>query len=231
MFQGQPKLINSLMHILGYQKIKRLLISTLAKVRVLSSTERKTLFKQIDRSLEHRNLDNAIIHSHRMLGELRRFGFPRTAKILCVGACNMIELYAFKSYGYDNIIGIDLVPPREGGHGIRIMDMHRMKFTNDSFDLIFCSGTFHCSYNPKRLATEFTRVLKEGGMIAITVPINIPSSDIYRIDAGSLDGLHAYFKPFIGNILWSETVPPKNPCNPNNNEIIRTLFTINKKHG
>ncbi|MBU6431045.1 MAG: class I SAM-dependent methyltransferase [Patescibacteria group bacterium] len=195
---------------------------------MIFSSNRQILFKQIDRNMERRHLDNAIIHSHRMLEQIKTFTKNRKIKILSVGSCNALEIYAFKSYGYDNIIGIDLVRPEKDRRLIKSTGMHNLKFKDDSFDLIFCSGTFHCSYNPQKLAEEFIRVVKNDGMICITVPIEFEPTEVYRVDAKSLDGLYNLFLPYVKEKLWSETVPPDTECNPHRHKIIRCIFTIKK---
>lgn len=209
-------------------KIKKRIISALSKVRMTFSPNKQVLFKQIDRNMAHRHLDNAIIHSHRMLEQIKNLAKNRKIKILSVGSCNSLEIYAFKGYGYNNIIGIDLVKPEKDRKFIKIMDMHNLKFKDDSFDLIYCSGTFHCSYDPQKLAKEFMRVLKNDGMICITVPIEFEPTEVYRIDIKSLDGLYDLFSPCVKEKLWSETVPPDTEHNPHRHKIIRSIFTIKK---
>jgi SAM-dependent methyltransferase len=198
-----------------------------AKMRAIRSPNRHCLYRQIDRNLEHRNLDNAIIHSHRTLQQLWKIA-DHGSRVLAVGVCNLLEIYAFKGYGFDRIVGIDLVRPDNDSGFIQLMDMHDLRFSDDAFDIVYCSGAFHCSYDPKRLVREFVRVTRPGGWICITVPIDFARSDVYRVDVRSLDGLRDLFEPFVEKVWWSETVAAGSEFNPNNNTIIRAIFQITK---
>lgn len=215
---------------LKVRKLKNKLFLNISKAKMVFNPHKEFIFKQIERNLSHRNLDNAIIHSHRMLEQIGKIVRNRKINILSVGSCNMLEIYAFKSYGYDNVIGIDLVKPEWGGKFIRTMDMHNMKFADNSFDLIFCSGTFQCSYDPQKLVREFVRVAKDKALICITVPVGFEPTEVYKIDVKSLEGLRDFFFPHIKEILWSETVPPNTEFNPNQNTVIRSIFTIDKSY-
>jgi len=198
-----------------------------ARLRVKRSPNREVLFKQIDRNLQHRNLDNAIIHSHRMLAVLWKIA-PRTNRVLSVGSCNLLEIYAFKGYGFDDIRGVDLLPAQNDPGFIQVMDMHDLKFAENSFDILYCSGAFHCSYDPRRLAQEFVRVLADRGLVCITVPVNYVTTDVYRVDPGSLEGLRGFFAPHAGEVVWEEVVPGNSEHNPNRDSIARTIFRVHK---
>lgn len=198
-----------------------------ARLHAKRSPNRDTLFKQIDRNLQHRRLDNAIIHCHRMLAVLWKAA-PRTSRVLSVGSCNLLEIYAFKGYGFDDIRGIDLVPTANDPGFIQIMDMHDLKFADSSFDILYCSGAFHCSYDPRRLAEEFIRVTADGGLVCITVPVNYATTEIYRVDAGSLEGLRGFFASYVGEVVWEEVVPGNSEQNPNRDLIARTIFRVRK---
>lgn len=206
---------------------KESLLRARAKFHMRGSAASKALRQQIDRNLQHRGLDNAIIHSHRMLAMLWKIA-PRTSRVLSVGSCNLLEIYAFKGYGFDNIRGIDLVPADRDPGFVQVMDMHEMRFPDNSFDILYCSGAFHCSYDPDRLAGEFVRVTADGGLVCITVPVNYSTTDIYRVDAGSLEGLRRFFEPHVGEVLWEEIVPGSSEYNPNRDPIARTIFRIRK---
>jgi SAM-dependent methyltransferase len=203
------------------------LARSVARSRVSGSPDREKLYLQIDRNMQHRGLDNAIIHSHRILSRLWKIA-PRNSRVLSVGSCNLLEIYAFKGYGFDDIRGIDLVPADNDRGFVQVMDMHELKFPDNSFDILYCSGAFHCSHDPKRLAGEFVRVTSDGGLVCITVPVNFATSDVYRVDAGSLDGLRKFFEPHVGEVVWEEIVPGGSEHNPNRDQIARTIFRVTK---
>jgi SAM-dependent methyltransferase len=211
----------------GLNRLKKGWQRGFARLRVSGSPNRDALVQQIDRNLQHRGLDNAIIHSHRILSTLWKIA-PRTSRILSVGSCNLLEIYAFKGYGFDTIQGIDLVAADNDPGFVQVMDMHDLKFPDNSFDILYCSGAFHCSYDPKRLAGEFVRVTSNGGLVCITVPVNFATTDIYRVDAGSLEGLRKFFVPHVGEVIWEEVVPGNSEHNPNRDAIARTIFRVAK---
>lgn len=206
---------------------KEKLLKARARFLARKSTASKALYQQIDRNLRHRGLDNAIIHSHRILEMLWKIA-PRTSRVLSVGSCNLLEIYAFKGYGFDDIRGIDLVPADNDPGFVQVMDMHDLKFPDNSFDILYCSGAFHCSYDPRRLAREFVRATADGGLVCITVPVNFSTTEIYRVDAGSLEGLRGFFSPHVGEVVWEEVVPGNSEHNPNRDSIARTIFRVRK---
>lgn len=95
-------------------------------------------------------------------------------KILCVGARGGYEVQTFQNLGYKNVVGIDLV---EGKNVIK-MDMHYMKFNNEEFDLIFSSHNLEHSNNPNLVISEFNRVLKGNGYVAIEIPLKFKNNQI-----------------------------------------------------
>lgn len=206
---------------------KEKLLKARARFLARNSAAGKALYQQIDRNLQHRGLDNAIIHSHRILAMLWKMA-PRTSRVLSVGSCNLLEIYAFKGYGFDNIRGIDLVPADNDPGFMQVMDMHDLKFPDNSFDILYCSGAFHCSYDPRRLAREFVRATADGGLVCITVPVNFSTTEVYRVDAGSLEGLRGFFAPHVGDVIWEEVVPGNSEHNPNRDPIARTIFRVRK---
>src|SRR5712675_784745 len=113
----------NLLRYLRFCRLRKWMVRRIAKSRMIRSPDRHFLYRQIDRNLEHRNLDNAIIHSHRTLAQLCKIA-DRHSRVLAVGACNLLEIYAFKGYGFDKILGIDLVRPDNDPGFIQIMDMH-----------------------------------------------------------------------------------------------------------
>lgn len=188
---------------------------------------KKNLRRQIDRHVAHWHLDNAIAISHALIPQMVAAGLQHDARILVVGCCNMLEIYAFLGYGFRRIRGIDLVShnPRY----IQVMDMHEMSFPAASFDAIYCAGAIQCTHNAPKLAREFARVLKPGGMIAISVPVDFPPSDVYPYDARNAETLHQTFGARPQRVLWSEVLPALAPTNPNSNVTVRTIFRLNSE--
>jgi len=130
----------------------------------------------------------------------------RPGRVLCVGCRNPYELDAFEKIGSEKVQGIDLVSvdPR-----ITVMDMGNMKFNDDAFDLVYSADSLEHSYDISQAAREFCRVVKSGGHIAISVPINYKPSHLERWDVKNSEGLLAFFRPNVKNasLLWQEVSP------------------------
>jgi len=87
--------------------------------------------------------------------------FPNAKKILCVGARDVSEVYAFKIAGYDSL-GIDLFSTNT--HIIRPMDMHNMatQFQEKSFDVVFSSHSLEHTFNPEHVLQSMKKVAAMG---------------------------------------------------------------------
>lgn len=93
--------------------------------------------------------------------------FLHDIKILCIGSRYGEEIEALKSLGYDDITGIDLIdfPP----YTIK-MDMHDLKFENESFDVVYTNSLDH-SINLKKTISEILRVCKRPGVIMLDIEL------------------------------------------------------------
>lgn len=52
-----------------------------------------------------------------------------------------------------------------------VADMHDMPFEDNSFDGIFCTGTFEHAFAPFIVLSEFHRVTRTGGVILLNLPM------------------------------------------------------------
>lgn len=129
-------------------------------------------------------------------------------RVLCVGCRNTYELDAFEKAGFEKVQGIDLVStdPR-----ITVMDMGNMKFSDNTFDLLYSGDSLEHSYEISRAASEFCRVVRSGGHIAVEVPINYKPNQVDRWDVKNLEGLLAFFRPHTKEVLplWQEVSPER----------------------
>ena len=80
-------------------------------------------------------------------------------EILCIGCRNTSEIEYFRQKGAKTAIGIDLFSEHPD---ILIMDMHKMTFEDNSFDLVYSSHSLEHSYDHKKVAKEIIRVLRSG---------------------------------------------------------------------
>lgn len=147
------------------------------------------------------------------------------ADVLCIGCRNVNELLYFDKKGAQSVIGIDLFSesPR-----IQIMDMHRMNFPDNRFDVVFSSHSLEHALKPEDVVKEIIRVTRTGGLVAIEVPVNYHTQGADLQDYRSLDGLLALFEQRIGKILLAETVARDDSNNKLGTDVIRVAFEICK---
>ena len=126
--------------------------------------------------------DNWVRTFSRRLRELAPF--LRSGRVLDVGCGPGYFLTAAQKMGFD-VYGIDpseyIVKRASGQWGDRIQRglIETANYESDSFDLVVAFDTFEHVYDPKRFLTAVHRVLKPGGIIAITTPD--PTSLLARI--------------------------------------------------
>ncbi len=126
-------------------------------------------------------------------------GVDRSSKVLCVGCRNVHELDAFRDAGFKNIVGVDLFSTNPQ---ILVMDMHDLKFDNDSFDILYSAATFEKAYDPQRVANEFLRVVKSSGYIILEVGAHYKTGEVDRHDFENLPNLYQFFKSSMGSIFY-----------------------------
>ena len=84
-------------------------------------------------------------------------------KLLIVGPRNVQELYMAWLYGFswNNIYSIDLY---SGHPKIVVMDMHNLKFNDETFDCVVMSNTLAYANDTERVIKEVSRILKKDGI-------------------------------------------------------------------
>ena len=112
------------------------------------------------------------------------------ASILCIGARNEIEVSILEREGFSGVTAIDLW---SSSSKIRKMDMHALRFREDSFDLIFASHVFEHAYDFPRVAHECARALRPGGYLFCAFPTGFEGNDHDRVDFGDAEGLLRHF--------------------------------------
>ena len=181
---------------------------------------------QLQRTLSKRNQAPGL-RARLLIDRLIELGAPaQDAAVLCIGSRNAFELEYFKSKGLSNVVGIDLFSESPD---ILVMDMHRMTFPDDHFDVIYASHSLEHAYDVPKVVLEIIRVARPGALAAIEVPVRYETRGTDLVDFGSLRNLHAVFEPHIAQVLWSDEQPPHTPWNDGGNAVVRTVFSIRKK--
>lgn len=88
-----------------------------------------------------------------------------SARVLNIGARNEMELLLMRLYGFraGNITAVDLF---SYSPLIRVMDMHKLSFPDDAFDLTYCAYTLRYSDQLERACREIVRCTRHGGFVA-----------------------------------------------------------------
>lgn len=133
----------------------------------------------------------------RLLTEAR----PERGRVLCVGCRNRHELDVLHAAGWTPV-GIDLLAD---GSGILAMDMHRLRFPDQSFDAIFACHSLEHAYDVLTVLREWARVTRPGGVWAVEVPIRYQVGETDRHDFGSGEGLREACAPFLSEAQTSES--------------------------
>lgn len=90
------------------------------------------------------------------------------SKILIIGPRNEHDLFLLNSHGIkmNNMTGLDLI---SYSPYIKIGDMHKMEFADNSFDAVIFGWTLSYSSQPQKAIDEIIRVTKNEGLIAVGV--------------------------------------------------------------
>ncbi|OGK86662.1 MAG: hypothetical protein A2X36_05075 [Elusimicrobia bacterium GWA2_69_24] len=123
------------------------------------------------------------------------------APVLSIGARNEVELEVFAAAGFTNVTAIDLY---SRSRRVRRMDMHRLRFPDASFGLVFASHAFEHAWDFPRVARECARVLRPGGYVFSATPRDfVPDAhDRYCFDRP--EDLLAHFAPARPRVIHQE---------------------------
>jgi SAM-dependent methyltransferase len=179
---------------------------------------------QLDRSLLKRTRQPKL-RTQLLIEQVAASNGVAGATVLCIGSRDGDELECFRRQGFAHVLGIDLFSERPD---ILAMDMHKLKFPDDRFDIVYACHSLEHAYDAAVVTGEIVRVARQGALVAIEVPIQYTTTDADRIDFGNLDGLLRLFKGHVGTVLWSEIQPPLTPRNESGTAILRTVFSVSK---
>jgi SAM-dependent methyltransferase len=191
-----------------------------------SSDYRDYLGVQLRRTLGKRANDPGI-GVRVLIDEAIARGRPEPgSSVLCIGCRNGVELDEFRARGFDDVVGIDLFSQRPD---IRVMDMHRMAFAEDSFDVIYASHALEHSYDLQRVVHEIERVGRDDAVVAVEVPVRVRASEADRIEFAGVDHLREAFRARVREELWAEEQPPRTATNEQGTDVARLVFRLRKR--
>jgi len=194
-------------------------------------SHRKYYSVQFWRSFAKRNKQGGV-RTHRLIDQLCETAKPATeARVLCVGSRNAFEIEQFEQRGIRDVVGIDLFST---DRRIRVMDMHSMSFSDDTFDVVYASHSLEHSYDLDRVVGEIMRVARDGAALAVEVPVRLTTYDetagTELVDVGDTEGLVRRLGPERAELLWSEELPAGAEGNPEGTAIARIVCRIHKSN-
>jgi len=86
-------------------------------------------------------------------------------RVLDVGCGSMLDRVGF-SPG-DEYLGVDITKSK---YTIALADVHKLPFKNESFDSCICNAVLEHVKEPEIVLSECNRVLKQGGVLWVSVP-------------------------------------------------------------
>ena len=121
-----------------------------------------------------------LMFNYRPNGVLQDLDIEIDVKLLCIGPRTEAEPLLLWSYGFklENITCIDLI---SYSPLIDLGDMHEMPYSDNSFDVVFCSCTLVYSKNIPKAIAEFKRVAKKQAIFALM--FDIPNEEYREISA------------------------------------------------
>lgn len=127
----------------------------------------------------------------------------RNLKLLSVGPKNEGELLMYYRYGFSwkNLTGIDLssYSPK-----VKVMDMHDIKFPENSFDIVTSLWSIRYSYDLKKVTGEIQRIAKDGAIIVIANTRNADTEQdfAYNSKLDTVDEILGYFDASEKEVIW-----------------------------
>lgn len=145
------------------------------------------------------------------------------ARVLCIGSRNSYEIDYFRSCGFTDVTGIDLFSEHPA---IKVMDMHALTFTDDSFDIIYSAHSLEHAYDSAKVIAEIARVARPGALVIVETPVRFTPSAVEPIDFGSTDGLLSAFAACTASVLWTEEAEPHTITNPEDTALARIIIQM-----
>lgn len=139
----------------------------------------------------------------------------KKSNVLVIGPRTESDILKLHGLGFQNVIGLDLI---SYSPYIVLGDMHDIPFPDNHFDVVIMGWAITYSNNPKLVASEITRVSKDGAVVGIGID---------HISFGDNDHLNLIDSRLTEK--GSINLTPKKDRINNNQEII-SLFGKNLGH-
>ena len=131
-----------------------------------------------------------------------------TDKILSVGPRNEGELYLLRSLGFNwrNISAIDLL---SYSNLIKLGDIHKCEYKENTFDGIICGWVLSYSNNYEKILDEIFRICKDKAVISIGftyIPENLDKVRVFEKKTNAINSTKQIverYKNFIENVYFN----------------------------
>jgi len=118
------------------------------KIRFTNILRHHNFLKRLEKGFVSKNVDDS---------------WPPHTKVLCLGARLGEEVRAFRDLGFEDAIGVDLVPNEPY---VITADFHDLPFESGAIEIIYTNAIDH-SCKPEKMIEEAFRCLKPGGYLII----------------------------------------------------------------
>ncbi len=202
--------------------------------RIIIGKTRYFYYKKLRRKYRSVDSEFAVVNTvDHNVKSLSKFGFTRMdriikplsaietqndkTKFLIIGPRNEEDLLNLSGHGFPlkNIRGFDLI---SYSPLIDVGDMHAMPYDDNSFDTVICGWTIAYSNTPEKAATEFLRVVKHDGLIAISLEYSELTNEDQvkklgyalndtRNRTNSTESLKALFQNHIDKVYFEHDAP------------------------
>jgi len=132
------------------------------------------------------------------------------AKLLAIGPRTEGEMLCLIAHGFhpDNIRGLDLI---SYSPWIDLGDMHAMTYPDNSWDIVLVSMVLTYSENPPKVAEEVVRVVKDGGLVGVSLDNNPESkaktTEKYGYPLACADDILRVFGKWVDRVYFSHDLP------------------------
>lgn len=214
-----------------FEKIKKIFGLKKTKTLPLNDIEddnyKDYLHSQIERTLLKKNTNSNERVKYLMNAFKNTVNPDKDPKIISIGCRNAAEISAFKSLGFEHVIGIDLYSEDKS---ILLMDMHDIKLPENTFDVIYSSHSLEHSKDPEKVLRECGKIAKDGAYFIIEVPVNYPTSKIDIQDFKNLKTLYGIIEKNlnVSEKIFGEEISVNAGNNFSGTDIIRAIFKITK---
>jgi SAM-dependent methyltransferase len=125
-----------------------------------------------------------------------------SVSVLCVGCRTGAELDAFRRAGAGRVVGIDLysVDPER----VQIMDMHKMTFPDESFDVIFSADSLEHAFDVRTVIDHMLRVSRRPSVFCVLTPVGFETNPRHPTDLKSFEHLYRLIGPPFKRALHEE---------------------------